>query len=161
MQTQGNRESQGECMASSHAGGPGFESLRAHHYLSTSLAPRATPARENTGWRERGEALRDAVSSSFRRSWAEPATPCGEADPASALHTSEDYLRGKSLRFLRAPTTRLSGTRPPAFSCVLLFPLNFVGVPKPRNLNGGGKRQGEAMSPAASSTSSPSFSKNT
>ena len=33
MQTRGNYENGGECRASSHAGGPGFESLRAHHSL--------------------------------------------------------------------------------------------------------------------------------
>jgi hypothetical protein len=31
MQTQGNQIKAGGCRASSHAGGPGFESLRAHH----------------------------------------------------------------------------------------------------------------------------------
>jgi hypothetical protein len=31
MQTQGSHEGQRECEAYSHAGGPGFESLRAHH----------------------------------------------------------------------------------------------------------------------------------
>jgi len=34
MQTRGNHGSRGERRASSHAGGPGFESLRAHHLLS-------------------------------------------------------------------------------------------------------------------------------